>query len=583
MSTISARLGLDTQGFTAGITKAEAQANSFAARLRNKGVGLFSGKSAQESAGSIAQILAAQEKLDAVRRASTLERATGAQRIAILETEIAAAAAQVAAIEGTTVQKLSLQLGIEEKRLQIDRLQAAAAANQVRLEAAAAAAAERAQSAEIGRLSRIAQLEAVSLSRRQARETAGLGGAAVLPLGPRSAAPTAAEPASRGSLLGTLGGVIGRTFGVGAIFKGLLVGAGIGTALQVVDKAWSAINARMERARLLAEEVAASHERIRTAVQRAADVGRTDPQRLAALAGRERVLARQLQFAEQDPSADPSRRLGLVADLAENRASQAELRPRVLAEQKRALEEILAVQREVAASRRERELSALPLEAQLERAKERQLAADRESGNLRNSALARARYSLVAEEAITEQARLRAEIQTEAQAAWDRALAEEEKRQAEVTALVEKEAAAKEKVAAAAARVQQAGAALATAQRDALRSTPQELARTASGRRDTTASGVAARGILRDEATARRLARSGGTEELFDFKARRTVQAGAEFFQRRALDARGGLDQLTSAEQNPFAGAEKELAAAGKELSAAAKELKTITLEIDAS
>ncbi len=228
------------------------------------------------------------------------------------------------------------------------------------------------------------------------------------------------------------------------------------------------------------------------------------------------------------------------------------------------------------AAREEAALEALPAARQIEALEARRAAHLQTYNNAQRPILERAKAFSAAVDTEIQLAAKKAALEKEAAAAKARAQEEELAREEKLTA-------AKIAQASAAARVQQAGDALATAQRDALRSTPQELARTATGRRDTTASGVAARGILRDEATARRLARSGGSEELFDFQSRRTVQAGAEFFQRRALDARGGLDQLTSGERNPFAGAEKELSAAGKELSAAAKELKTITLEIDAS
>jgi hypothetical protein len=123
-----------------------------------------------------------------------------------------------------------------------------------------------------------------------------------------------------------------------------------------------------------------------------------------------------------------------------------------------------------------------------------------------------------------------------------------------------------------------AGAGLAGAKRDALGFTVGDAV---SGARGNVAAQEAARGIARDEATAKSLSDSGRSVTLFDAATQRNQTVGAQFFQERALAARGKLDGLTSAERSPFADAEAELKAAAADLKGAADALKNATIELE--
>jgi hypothetical protein len=118
---------------------------------------------------------------------------------------------------------------------------------------------------------------------------------------------------------------------------------------------------------------------------------------------------------------------------------------------------------------------------------------------------------------------------------------------------------------------------LATQKRDAVSFT---VADAASGVRGNTFDREAARRIVRDEETARRLHDSRRNVTLFDSKTQRNFEAGSEFFQQRALTARQGLAGATSDERDPFRGAGEALKSAGADLKAAAAELKNVQLDV---
>lgn len=602
MSTrIRAELSLGLQGWNANLSKAEADANKFTNRMRSLGGGLLSGKSAAESAGSFRAILAAEEKLAAVRKANAFERMSEIQKITTLENEIAAAKTQIAAIDGTTVDKLKLELGIEEKLLQIERLRvtvAGALAKEQAASAAAAAAESAAQQRNLARIAqleaigvqrravrektaqsnaaRLAQLDALSAQRRAARETAALRPDGVL-LGGGGPPRNAPAPAAGGrGLLGTIGGVLGRTFGIGSIVKGLLLGAGMGTALQAIHTIWEKISEKIGEAAKKAEELAGHHERIKSAGQAADSVGQSATQQMASLRGRERVLSRQLRFAQEDGNTTEAVRLG--GDLAENRTAQKQLQPKVADEANERLRkanEIVEVQNQVTAERESRARSAMSLEEQLVEAKRRQVNFEQLEQRAKEGSLRRSQYALEVERAITEQVRLRAEIGNKDQEAWNRALEEEEKRQKEVNEAVDKHAEALK-------RVKNAKDNLATQKHDALAPSLNDLTRNPSGTRNTTAAGLGAQRILDDEQRARQLFRSGNKVTQWDPKLQRNVELGAGDFQQRALEARDAMGgQIKSGDANPFAQASAELKQAGSDLKSAAADLKNVTVVVE--
>lgn len=242
-------------------------------------------------------------------------------------------------------------------------------------------------------------------------------------------------------------------------------------------------------------------------------------------------------------------------------------------------QELGRVQAELAAAEEERRTAAeaqLPLAEQIGALETRRTAQLRTYNDTSKSALDRAkafRGAVASELQIAERKRT-----LEAQAAAEKARAEE----AEL-ARREAIAPAQERQATAQERVQTATAELARQRDDARKFSPEDLVKTASGRRDTTATGLRAAQILRDEARARTLERSRGSETLFDARTQRNVRADARFFQSRALTARSKFGQLRSDERDPFAGAGKELTGAAAELKQAAAELKTVQVTVDAS
>ncbi len=572
---IATELSMDGEGFTRVLEKKKAEAVGFSAFMGRLGVGIFGGKSAKESAGSLASLLAAQEKLDGIRKANAAARMSDEQKVAALEADIAATKIKIAAIEGTTLEKLQLELGIEEKLLQVERLRAGIAAQHARSRAAEVAAVADAQRAEAGRLGRIAQLEEAGRQRRQAREAIEIQAAFAATRSTRSAAPAAAD-AGKPGLLGTIGGFLGRTFGFSQILKGVLTGFGIGTALQAIDTVVGKIAAKWERSAEAAKKISEFTERSRTAVARLIDLEKTDEQRLASLKGEARVKRRQLEFAAADPRVreqDPGIMQRLGAELDENALAQREVEKRLADAKKTELEQIRAIEREAAEERDRRQLAQLPLEKQLAwvtaDAVRNQAAADRAKAG----SIERAKYQLAAEKAVTEQVRLRAEIEAKAQEAWDRALAEEAKRNDTMVRLYKEEEDAKKALA-------KAEADLKTQRRDAISATLQELLTSPTGRRNTSAAGMAARGIVEDEARARALVRSGNRVMMFDRKTQRSFEAGPEFFQNRAEQARARLDQLKSSERDPFGQASAELKGAAADLKSAAAELQKFDVEV---
>jgi hypothetical protein len=575
MSTkISAALALDTQGFQAGITKAEAQANKFAAKLREQGVGNFGGKAARESASALGALLAAEEKLTAQRRANSMARMSDTAKIAAIEAEIAAAKAVVSTMERKDVQRLELELSIEEKILQVEKLREGVAA-------------------------RIAQLDAISLQRRQARELAALpaGGTVSRALPP-------AAGGERPGMMGTLGGVLNNAFGIKAIFKGMLTGLGVGTALSLVQTVGEKFSEKMKEAEESAKRIAEYLGRKKTAVDDLAAVRMNDRQELAKLERQRAVIRRQQEIVARGGGvrqesmldglknvvrmgAPPERRTGaqraeemakLEALAAENQLAIEEKKKAIRLDELGKADKYRSLQKQIGDERRNRDYEGLGLEEKLARMKERQANQEMLADRAKAGSIERAEYELEAQKAITEQVRLKREIKEkadkEAQEAWDRAIKEEEKRQEELAKMAERHTAALKKQ-------KDATKTLADARRDLTATSLQDLTRTAGGRVDTTSAGVQARAILRDEATAQRLRRSGLTQRLRDPKTGEAFDAGAEFFSQRALDRRGQLQQLSTAEQNPLAGAEAGLKEASAELKAAAAELKTVNIEVE--
>lgn len=227
-----------------------------------------------------------------------------------------------------------------------------------------------------------------------------------------------------------------------------------------------------------------------------------------------------------------------------------------------------------AAERREKAaLEALPIEKQLTELERRKLSYQRAYANTANSALTRAR-------ALNDLAKTEEEI-VRKKADQERQITEEKKKQETITKAYTAKAKelldAGKRVSNAQGAVSSAGSSLATQKGDALGFTVSQAASRSRGSRSAQS---AAQRIERDEATARRLHDSGNTVALWDQKTQKPIKAGADFYQQRALDARGGLGGLTSSEKNPFAAAQQALKDAGIELKAAAIDLKNVQLDI---
>jgi hypothetical protein len=235
------------------------------------------------------------------------------------------------------------------------------------------------------------------------------------------------------------------------------------------------------------------------------------------------------------------------------------------------MREVASLMNDAAARRERTAFEALPLAQQLTELERRKLHFQKEYANSSRPVLARAR-------ALNDLAKTEEEI-TKKKSEREKEVTAEKQRQTEAQQRNnEKAAEALETYERALARESAAGRSLATARSYALGFT---VADAASGARGNTFAGEAARGILRDEARARSLADSGRRVTLFDAKTQTNTQVGAEYYQRRALDARQALTGLTSGEKNPFAAAEQELKAAGAELKAAAAALQTAVITVE--
>lgn len=169
-ASIKAYFGGDTTQLQAAITQAHAMTNKFA----------------KDSANVFQEVSRAEESLAAFRKQADLERGAGFNRDVILQREIRSLNEQINAIEGQTVQKLQLQLQLDQKILALEQSIA-----------------------------------------REAQKAASTGG------GVRAAAAGAAEAAKQTSIWQRQ---LSKVVGLGPALKGLFVGLGIGTIQMVVDK-----------------------------------------------------------------------------------------------------------------------------------------------------------------------------------------------------------------------------------------------------------------------------------------------------------------------------------------------------------
>lgn len=119
---------------------------------------------------------------------------------------------------------------------------------------------------------------------------------------------------------------------------------------------------------------------------------------------------------------------------------------------------------------------------------------------------------------------------------------------------------------------------LSDSKHDALASS---LADIAGGKTGMASDQVRARNIQSDEAMARRLFNSGNSVTQWDSRLGRNVRRDAAFFQNRAEQMRRDFGKLTTADQDPFGGAYKEVKEAAKDLKEAATELKNLGLPED--
>lgn len=219
-----------------------------------------------------------------------------------------------------------------------------------------------------------------------------------------------------------------------------------------------------------------------------------------------------------------------------------------------------------AAERRETvRREALPLAQQLVELERERAALQRQFADSSQSALARARAFGALSRTEEEIARKRVE--------QEREIAEQKRKQE----------AAQEKVTQATRRTEdayeslvQAQSALGTARRDAV---APSLADVAAGRRGASGDRALAAQILRDEARAQRMYESGHRVSVLDSPAGRPREVGWEYFRDRAAAARES-SRFQSADQRPFAAAERAVDQAGKELSSAAAELKAAAAEL---
>lgn len=307
-----------------------------------------------------------------------------------------------------------------------------------------------------------------------------------------------------------------------------------------------------------------------------ADLGRSDPQRLGAL---KKDFAKTLfelkqnnaiNFAGLGDEASLGKSVKLSADLKENLLKQAELRKKISDANATRIRAINDLNFQAYDEERKRSYEQLSLEDKLFHQQLREGFA-RTAMDRATNPLEKAQARLDMEQAVTEQVKLRAEITQKSEK-------DSADRNEKLLRRGEKIAAALQKVADAQGSYDKAAGAFYDQQADASAFT---LADAASGKRGNRAAGFTARGILRDEATARRLRDSGRTVTMFDSATQQNFEAGAEFFQSRANASRGGLEGLGSAERFPQEKAAHELRAAATELKNAAAELKNIELTVE--
>lgn len=184
-ASIKAYFGGDTTQLQAAITQAHAMTNKFA----------------KDSANVFQEVGRAETSLAAFRKQADLQRGAGFNRDIILQREIRALNAEINAIEGQTVQKLELQLQLDQKILSLEQS--------------------------------IAQT---------ARQSASSGG------GPRAAEVGAAEATKQTTLWGRS---LNKVIGLGPALKGLFAGLGIASVSMIVDK----LVDRFRKAADLAKEI----------------------------------------------------------------------------------------------------------------------------------------------------------------------------------------------------------------------------------------------------------------------------------------------------------------------------------------
>jgi hypothetical protein len=177
-ASIVARIGGDATGLVAELEKGKAAVNAF---------GNIVSKSAKDSATAFKEFFAAGDRLAAQQARRTLENEAGFRSQIILQREVLALKKQVDAAEAGTIQKLELQIALEQKQLALER------------------------------------------------EIAGLrmtGGAAMTTSAARTGTAVAVATTKAGGLLGTLK----KTFSAGNVLKGALgTGFGIGAAMLAPD------------------------------------------------------------------------------------------------------------------------------------------------------------------------------------------------------------------------------------------------------------------------------------------------------------------------------------------------------------
>ena len=390
-------------------------------------------------------------------------------------------------------------------------------------------------------------------------------------------------------------GLLGR-------FKSFATVAGMGGAGKFLSvlaavKGFSAVIERAQEARNAARELNRTVDKGTESVARYADAWDDLKERAQSRAGDIGIgilslftqfgekLGEKFEMSRSGRSAEEISRTGRISQEAAANADRLGSPEALLAAKRRGEEkrsaaakadeqsmaEVARLMNEASDRREQTAFNALSPAQQLTTLELRRLQFQKEYANTSRSAIVRAR-------ALNDLSKTEEEI-AKTKAEMEREITAEKKRQSdEQMRTNEGAAAALEKYERSLARDSAAGSSLATARKDALGFTVGDAAR---GTRGNIFAREAARRIERDESTARTLSDSGRQVSIFDSKAQRNREVGAEFFQQRALDARTMLPGLTSGEKNPFAAAEQELKAAGSELKAAAEALKTAVISVE--